>query len=779
MEKQSMQRCSRIALVSCAALSLLGSPSGFVQAQAPAPVIGATLPQAAAPGQTTEIKIRGGNLAAPTQFWASFPVEAVLPSEIAGNGTNAAEITYRLKLPADAPPGIQGIRVATAQGVSNLKLLAIDDLPSVVQTKPSSAVATAQALTLPVAVDGYVDNLTHDYYKFQVSAGQRVSFEVLARRLGSPIDSMIRVLDAKGRELAYNDDAPGVGMDSMLSHTFKDAGEYVLEIHDMLNRGGGNYTYRLRIGDFPCVTVPYPMGIQRGASANLAFAGSTANDVPPMPVNIAADSATLWLPLAAKLPGGKSSAFALAAVSAEAEAVEAEPNNELAKATRVPLGASLNGRSDQPGDVDCFVFTAKAGQRFTFSAVNRVQGSPSDAYLRLLKSDGAEVAAAGDAGPGEGTIDYAFPADGDYTLVVKDLEGHGGPEYAYRVAVNPHAEKFSLAASTDTINVPQGGVATVTVTAVRSSFGGPISLTLLDPPSGVSATPAVIGPGLPSTVLTIQCAASGVVAGKIYPVRIAGTSQSGNVQYQAIASLTDAQKAAFNGLPVPPPYLSPTLALAVNPPPLFALKTEKPEIVFGKDLSATVKVLSTRAEGFAEDITLAVFPAPAPPGLPAGVTAAVKPIAKGTNEVEISFAANNQAPVGEYSVVLMGTGKQGNTMATQPIPALTLSLKAPFALKPDFAGGKLAKGQTLKAKIAAERNPAYAGPITLTFQNLPKGVTAAAAMIAAGQNEVEVVLTAAADAAVGAVQNVVVQGEGMNGNAKLTAASPATALTVE
>jgi hypothetical protein len=107
-----------------------------------------------------------------------------------------------------------------------------------------------------------------------------------------------------------------------------------------------------------------------------------------------------------------------------------------------------------------------------------------------------------------------------------------------------------------------------------------------------------------------------------------------------------------------------------------------------------------------------------------------------------------------------------------------LSLRPPFALKPDFAGGNLPKGQTLKVKIVAERNAAYAGPITLTFQNLPKGVTAAAAMIAAGQNEVEVVLTAAADATAGAVPNVIVQGEGMNGNAKVTAASAATALTV-
>jgi hypothetical protein len=277
--------------------------------------------------------------------------------------------------------------------------------------------------------------------------------------------------------------------------------------------------------------------------------------------------------------------------------------------------------------------------------------------------------------------------------------------------------------------------------------------------------------------MTIQAAPS-VPAGKIYQVRIAGTAQSGTVQYQAIATVTDAQKAAFSGLPVPPPFLSQSVAIGVNPPPLFVLKTDKPEIVFGKDLSATVKLVSARTEGFAEDIAVAVLP-PAPAGLPAGVTAAVKPIAKGTNEVEIVFAANAQAPLGHYSVVLTGTGKQGNNTVVQPIPALALKLQAPFVLKPDFAGGNLAKGQTLKAKIVAERNPAYGGPITVSFQNLPKGVTASAAMIAAGQNEVEVTLTAAEDSAVGAVPNVIVNGEGMNGNAKLTAASAPADLTVQ
>lgn len=752
-------------------------------ARAQAPSIASTFPQAAVPGQTVDIKVRGGGLAGPTQFWASFPGEFVLPAEVMGNGTNAAEVVYRLKVPADAPLGVHGIRVATAQGVSNLKLFAVDDLPSIAQTKPNQAPANAQALAIPVAVDGAVDSLARDYYKFQVAAGQRLSIEVLARRLGSALDPMIRLLDSRGRELAYSDDAPGLGPDSQLSHTFKDAGEYVVEVRDIRYQGGANFQYRLRVGDFPCVTVPYPMGIQKGVSAQLAFAGSAAQAAQPIALNLPSDSPLRWLNVGAKAAGGKSSGFAIASIGATPEAVEAEPNNEQPQATRVTLGDSLNGRFDQVLDIDRFVFAAKAGQRYLFTGVTRTQGSPADLFLRLLKSDGGEVATADDAGTNEGTIDYKFPADGDYTLVVEDLNRRGGPELAYRIAVAPYEEQFQLAASADTINVPAGGAAVVTVTVVRGGVNGPIALSLLDAPEGLTAAPAVIGPGVNSTVMTVMSAAN-APAGKVHTVRVVGKAQAAGGEVQSVATVTAAQRAAFSGMLVPPPELETSIALGVNPPPAFALKTDKPELVFGKDLSASVKVISTRTADFGEDIALAVAtPAGAPPqpqqGLPPGVTAAVKPIAKGANEAEIVFSATAQAPLGEFNVVLIGTGKKGNATTQQPIPSLRLKLQAPFGLKTDLAGGKLAKGQMLKGKIIAERNPAYNGPIVLTFQNLPKGVTAAAATIAEGKNDVEIVLTAAADAAAGAVKNIVVQGEGTAGKAKITAAAPNAELTVE
>jgi hypothetical protein len=85
----------------------------------------------------------------------------------------------------------------------------------------------------------------------------------------------------------------------------------------------------------------------------------------------------------------------------------------------------------------------------------------------------------------------------------------------------------------------------------------------------------------------------------------------------------------------------------------------------------------------------------------------------------------------------------------------------------------------LNLKVTVERNPAFQGPVELTVQNLPKGVTAVAATIAADKTEVEIALAAAQDAQQGAVNNVTVNGGAMAGNAKLAGASPAVSLTVE
>lgn len=745
-------------------------------ANAQVPSITSTSPQAVAPGKSIDVTIRGANLTGATQLWTSFPSQTTLSPDVKDNGKNAAQVVYRITVPADATPGVHGIRIATPGGISALRLFVIDDLPSIAQNRANKTPAAAQVISAPVAIDGVVDSLSRNYYKFKATAGQQLSFEVLARRLGSPLDPMIQILDMQGHELTYSDDEPGLSSDSQLTHTFQRGGDYLIELRDIRYQGGGTFSYRLRVGDFPCVSVPFPMGAQRGQTVGVNFAGSFVEDLQPLNVHIPSDPLVNWINVAAKRAGGVSSGFALMSVGNGIETVEQEPNDDIKQANRVVLGTSLNGRFHQPGDVDHYVFKATKGQKFSFSGITRQQGSPTDLVLRLFNAAGGKVSEAEDAGTNEGVINYTFPADGDYTLFVEDLHHRGGSPFAYRIEVAPTETGFALQATADALNVPAGGTAMVTVTSARRGYNGPIEIVAIDLPAGFTSIPTVIGKGQNSVVLTVS-ATTDAASGKWANIRIVGRAKVGAQDYESVASVETALKTRFAAMLWPPRTLTGAVGLGVAPAAQITLKVETQSIVFGKSLTAKIKVTATRANGFNEAITLAVTPAKN--GLPGNVTVGLKPIPKDKNEVEITVTATDKAALGEFTAVLIGTIKQGKVTVVQPLPGLRLKLQSPYQLTADSGDGKLTKGGQLTVKVAVSRNPAFTGPLVLTLQNLPKGVTAAAATIPADKNEVEVVLSAAADAAVGAVKNITVKADATVGKAKLSVTSPAIQVTVE
>jgi hypothetical protein len=767
---------SRLRVCLAALFGVAGMCSATTSIHA-APAVTTTAPQAVAPGQQVDVKLRGSGLAGASQLWTQFGAAAQLTPDVKDNGKNAAEVTWRLKVPADVPVGIHGLRVAGPSGVSSLKLIMVDDLPSVTAAG-NTAIDKAQEIAPLTAVDGAIANLSRNYYRIKVAAGQKLSFEVVARRLGSALDPLLRILDANGRELTYSDDEPGLRGDARLHYTFATAGDYVIEVRDIRYQGGAGHFYRLRVGDFPCLSSPYPMGVTRGSVAKVTFVGPDTGGVGAVEVRAPSKPEITWVNVAARRPNGKSSGFAMLRIEDGPVAVEAEPNNELAKGTKVELGHSLNGRIESPGDVDHFTFAAKKGQKFRFSAVTRRQGSPTSAYLRLLKADGGQVAAKEDFGVGDAFFDYTFPADGDYTLAVEELHRRGGVAFAYRVEAQPITPTFDLTAAADTVNVGAGSTAMVTVNVVRRGYNGPIQISATNLPTGVISNPTIAGPGIKSVVLTISSGAE-TAAGTFVPVQIVGRGKNGAEEFEVTARTEDALKAKFNALPWGPQNLDGQVAVGVGPKPQIRLRPETGEIVFGKSLSATVKVLVDRDKGFDEAVTLAITPDAKKGGLPGNVTAAVKPIAKGQKEAVITFTATDKAPLGDFTAVMTGTIKQGKTTVVQTVPGITLRLQAPMTLGLAPAADKLAAGTELKAKVTVQRNPALKGEVTLTFQNLPKGVTVAAAKIPADKNDTEVTLVAAADAAKGAVKNLSVKAEVTVGKVKVSAVSPNVALTIE
>ncbi len=575
--------------------------------------------------------------------------------------------TFRVTVPPQTPLGIYGIRVATNSGVTPLKLVLLDDLPTVRATGANVSRNTAQALSLPTAVEGALGPQQLHYFKFHVEAGQSASFEVYARRIGSLLDPTLRLFDATGREVTYSDDVPGLSEDAAIHRTFRKAGDYVLELGDNLYQGGGDYFYRIRIGDFVAAALPYPLAATRGSEFTCRFADSAASAIEPVRGKAPASPMQTALFLPVRQNGGDAQSFAAILLSDHKQASETEPNNSAKTATRANLGDDLNGRLETPDDIDNFVFHASAGELARFKSISRRLGSPADVVLRVLDVQGNPLAAADSQGSEEASLWVTFPVAADYTLEIRDLNHRGGPRFVYHIDVvaepsqlpkeqppknrSPkeqpakvaqhsarHVHTFTLNAAADSVVIPAGGTAAIPVSSVRSHYNGSIFVRAVDLPPGVKSRPTWIGGGEDLAELTLQSTGE-LPAGVIHAIRIVGSPEHSDAS--VTAQTTEAVRTQLGNMPYPPLGLCGNLALVAGPRPNFTLRAEPGEIVLSPEHSTTCKLIAERQKGFDDEIALAV--SPVKKGLPPGVAVSIKPIAKGAAAAEITFTANAKA----------------------------------------------------------------------------------------------------------------------------------------
>lgn len=743
-------------------------------ASAQSPQITAIIPGAVPPGQATTVTVQGSGLDGVTGIWTTFPTQpALAPGEM--NGKEAGQVAFALTLPPEAPVGIHAVRVFSGRGVSNLKLFCIDDLPNVVEAAGNGTLKTPQEITIPCAIDGVVDNLTRDFFKFKAEKGQLITLEALARRLGSPLDASLYLYTENGREIAYNDDTEGLSSDPQIAFKAPATGNFIVEVRDIRYAGSGNHRYRLRIGDFPAVQMALPVGYSRGQKSRIDFTGVSVEDAAPAWLEPAADAAPGWTLVNSKRSGGKSSAFAYTELSTTGEVLDHEPNDTLDQAQAVTLGQQINGRLEKTKDTDKYRIDAKAGQRFIFTGLTRSLGAPTDLILRILDAKGGQLAMADDEGKAEGRLNFTFPADGVFYLEIGELNKRGGSQYGYRVEVREYQPGFALSANADTLNVPAGGTLALAVTTVRLDYAGTIELQLTGLPAGLTSVPTRIGPGLVTTVMTVT-AAKDAPTGALSQVQLVGKAKIGDRDYETTCDVEDALRGQWSGTRLVPPTVSRAMALGVAPAGKLSLRTEPAEIIFGKELKATVKVIAERGEGIDDPIVLTTEPAAN--ALPAGVTLALKPIEKGQNEVVLEFTATDQAPLGPFTVVILGTHPKANFVAAAYAPGIGYRLDVPFTVTVAEGEKKLAKGTQLPVKVTVTRNPAYTGEIKLTIDKATAGLTAAEVVIPADKSEADLVLSAAADAVPGPAAELRVNAVSP-ANGKLTSSVPIPGVIVE
>ncbi len=210
----------------------------------------------------TSIFPLGGNGEGPATF------------ELSGTNLPAKTATFN---PADPSPGTFLLSVRNRGQLSNSVRFALDSEPACRETEPNDKSETAQVLTLPVVVDGRIQTPgDQDVFRFNGKAGQQIVAEVFARRLGSPLDSMLRLTDATGKLVAENDDTEDKGAGLMTHHAdsriitkLPADGSYTLTLTDTQHQGGADYGYRLRVSpprpDFELRVVPSSINAMPGS----------------------------------------------------------------------------------------------------------------------------------------------------------------------------------------------------------------------------------------------------------------------------------------------------------------------------------------------------------------------------------------------------------------------------------------------------------------------------------------------------------------------------------
>jgi hypothetical protein len=455
------------------------------------------------------------------------------------------DMAGEVRVAAEAPLGACRCRVWTAEGAASGLTFVVGDLPEVVEEEVDGDPIPV-TVALPVTVNGRIfPREDVDLWSFSARKGQSITAEVQAARLGSPLDSHLQALDARGRVLAENDDAAGA--DSRLRFTAPEEGMYTLRIRDVNSHGGQNYVYRLTITADAVLDAVYPLGGRRGSKVALTLSGQ---GIPAAPVEIAlpADAPACYAYRFGA--SGKFSNPVALDVEDLPEHLEAEPNDTPAQARVVPLPAMVNGRIDRAGDVDHWGFAAKKGEMFAFDLRAARLGSPLSGVLAVGDSAGKVLATAEAPGPrADPVLSFTVPADGTYWVRVSDrFRTRGGPLYAYRLRMGPPppadfrlllAATGRLPLAADALTLRRGGQAKLKIAVERrGGFTGPITLAVEGLPAGVKAPNTTIAAGQPGAEITLSAAADAPVGAAHLTVK--GTAAVGPASLTRTATLPPA-----------------------------------------------------------------------------------------------------------------------------------------------------------------------------------------------------------------------------------------------
>jgi hypothetical protein len=568
-----------------------------------APEIGYMLPAGGTPGQTVEVILGGFDWTPDMQLLVHDPRiqlellgppgPVLVPEPPYWFGAKARgyawplarEFRAKLTIPADVPPGLVKWQVANANGASPVGTFQVATGTPVAEEP--DRLEPQKVPSLPVVVSGQIRRLEEiDRYQFEVSQATRVTVEVAARRLGSPLHAMVQVRDSAGRMIA--DVADTEGRDQTFSFPAQPQMVYTLALHDLDFAGDRSYVYRLRIAPGTQVLAAYPAGGRRGETRPIEFVGyGLATGGPQLesvtqPVTFPATPGVTSVEPVVQTAAGTALPFPLA-VGEGPELVEG-PGSSQGALTEIP--AAYTGSFETRFGQEQVTFPGKKGDVLRLVAQSRSPARRLDLELVVLGPDGKELARNDDTpGSTDAEVLLTIPDDGTYTAQLTERGGQSGSrEGCYRLSITKPVEDLTVTIPSLGA-IPLGGQFKLPVKVTRTGgMKAPVVLSLANLPERVTTQADLTIPADKTDVtIDLNCPAdAGVTA------RLATVTASTMLAGQAVTR------------PVGP------LALAVVMKPRIKLTPEGLDDVRKVHRGSTflAPVLIQRLEGFDGEIVL-------------------------------------------------------------------------------------------------------------------------------------------------------------------------------
>lgn len=456
--------------------SLLANATAFAQA-----TIHSVKPVSCQPGTTTTVTLNGKDLKEPIRVITSRSDVVAVVEKV-----EPAQVLVKLTLPPAAAFGPLGLYLATDSGPQPTQIVLVDDLPNQPDNGANHSRESAQGVPVLSAIDGHGDGPQSDFYRFTVTAGQRIAFAVLTQSLHSKMDPVLRLTDASGATLVLCDDS-AAGPDCKFSHRFEAAGDYWIEISDSRYLAG--QPYHLRIGDFPILDHAFPLAVQRGEKTQVRFNGEDGGAVEAQELTVPVSHTRGSVTVNAKLPGGSSATWLPILVSERRQFVETVPS-DATPPVPLTLPTGISGSLDAANERDSFVLQGTKGQSIRIRSRTRSLGCATMLQMELFNAANAKLAGTTVSESDEWGFDFTFPEDGVYRLDAYDLMHRGGAGMGYHIEVataGTFAVQMKAAAETKQAFAlePKHGVAIVDVTIDRFGYEGEISLSLSGEASGL------------------------------------------------------------------------------------------------------------------------------------------------------------------------------------------------------------------------------------------------------------------------------------------------------